>query len=87
MCIRDSFGFLLGAMTLLVSGLITAGVGPWLPYQMFTAGWVGLSAGWLPHLKQTRLEVAMLVLFGALWGFLFGAIMNLYTCLLYTSAT
>ena len=47
------FGFLLGAMTLLVSGLITAGVGPWLPYQMFTAGWVGLSAGWLPHLKQT----------------------------------
>ncbi len=73
------FGFLLGAMTLLVSGLITAGVGPWLPYQMFTAGWVGLSAGWLPHLKQTRLEVAMLVLFGALWGFLFGAIMNLYT--------
>lgn len=71
------FGFLLGAMTLLVSGIITAGVGPWLPYQMFTAGWVGLSAGWLPHLKRPRAEVAMLVVFGALWGFLFGAIVNL----------
>lgn len=38
------FGFLLGALTLLVSALITGGVGPWLPYQMFTAGWIGLSA-------------------------------------------
>ncbi|HHW84779.1 MAG TPA: ECF transporter S component [Chloroflexi bacterium] len=38
------FGFLLGALTLLVSAIITGGVGPWLPYQMFTAGWVGLSA-------------------------------------------
>ncbi len=73
------FGFLLGAMTMLVSGIITAGVGPWLPYQMFTAGWVGLSAGWLPRLRQPRAEVAMLVVFGALWGFLYGAIMNLYT--------
>lgn len=37
-------GFLLGALTLLASALVTGGVGPWLPYQMFTAGWVGLSA-------------------------------------------
>ena len=42
------FGFLTGALTLLVSAVITAGIGPWLPYQMFTAGWVGMSAGWLP---------------------------------------
>ena len=39
------FGFLMGAFTMLVSGLITGGVGPWLPYQMFAAGWVGLTAG------------------------------------------
>ena len=38
------FGFLLGALTLLVSALVTGGVGPWLPDQMCTAGWVGLSA-------------------------------------------
>ena len=36
--------FLLGVLTLLVSAILTGGVGPWLPYQMFTAGWVGLSA-------------------------------------------
>lgn len=38
------FGFLFGALTLLVSALVTGGVGPWLPYQMFVAGWVGLTA-------------------------------------------
>jgi energy-coupling factor transport system substrate-specific component len=44
------FGFLMGTFTLLASALITGGVGPWLPYQMFTAGWAGLSAGWLRQL-------------------------------------
>ncbi|MBX7252882.1 MAG: ECF transporter S component [Candidatus Promineofilum sp.] len=73
------FGFLLGAMTMLVSGIITAGVGPWLPYQMFTAGWVGVTAGWLPHLRRPRAEVAMLALLGLLWGFAYGAIMSFYT--------
>jgi len=38
------FGFLMGALTLLVSALITGAMGPWLPYQMFTAGWIGMSA-------------------------------------------
>jgi len=71
------FGFLMGTMTLLVSGLITAGVGPWLPYQMFAAGWVGLSAGWLPHPERPRLEVTMLAAFGVVWGLLYGLIMNL----------
>jgi energy-coupling factor transport system substrate-specific component len=37
-------GFLMGALTLLVSALITGGVGPWLPYQMLAASWIGLSA-------------------------------------------
>ncbi len=37
-------GFLMGALTIFASGLATGGVGPWLPYQMFTAGWVGMSA-------------------------------------------
>ncbi len=45
------FGFLMGTFTLLASGLITGGVGPWLPYQMFTAGWAGLSAGWLGRIS------------------------------------
>ena len=46
------FGFLMGTFTLLASALITGGVGPWLPYQMYTAGWAGLTAGWLRTLAS-----------------------------------
>ncbi len=73
------FGFLMGAMTMLVSALITAGVGPWLPYQMFTAGWIGLTAGCLPRLQRPKAALALLIGFSFLWGFAYGAIMNLYT--------
>lgn len=72
------FGFLMGTLTLLVSALITGGVGPWLPYQMFAAGWVGLTAGWLPRLPRQRAELALLAAFGFAWGLLYGAILNLY---------
>lgn len=73
------FGFLIGALTLFVSAIITGGLGPWLPYQMLGAGWVGMTAGWLPRGRQPgdRREIATLVLFGLAWGFLYGAILNL----------
>ena len=41
------FGFTLGCTTLFASALITGGVGPWMPYQMFACAWVGLVAGLL----------------------------------------
>jgi energy-coupling factor transport system substrate-specific component len=72
------FGFLMGALTLLASAVITGGVGPWLPYQVFAAGWVGLTAGWLPHLTSKRAELVLLTVFAFAWGLLFGAILNLY---------
>lgn len=75
------FGFLLGAFTLLVSGIVTGGVGPWLPFQMFTAGWVGMSAGWLGLFFHTRHgwgAVLSLSVLGVFWGLLYGLIMNLY---------
>lgn len=72
------FGFLMGVLTLFASALITAGVGPWLPYQMLTAGWMGVTAGWLPHPSQRRVELAMLTLFVFAWGILYGGILNLY---------
>ena len=84
------FGFLMGTFTLLASALVTGGVGPWLPYQMFTAGWAGLSAGWLGRitncrlriadcrLQAARLEILILCAFGFIWGLLYGAIMNIY---------
>jgi len=34
------FGFSLGCTTLFASALITGGVGPWMPYQMFACAWI-----------------------------------------------
>lgn len=78
------FGFLFGALTLLVSAFITGGVGPWLPYQMITAGWVGLTAPVCHPLVRLmrgegrRREIVLLTLFGVGWGFLYGLIMNIW---------
>jgi energy-coupling factor transport system substrate-specific component len=77
-------GFLMGALTLFVSALITGASGPWLPYQMFTASWIGMTAPLCRLLvravraEDTRFEVVLLALFAAFWGFIFGAIMNLW---------
>jgi energy-coupling factor transport system substrate-specific component len=87
-CYGATFGFLLGALSLLVSALIGGGVGPWLPYQMFATGWVGLLSGWLTqfprHRRQGRTlhvwEPVLLAAWGAFLGLIFGAIMNLWFC-------
>lgn len=77
-------GFLMGALTLFVSALITGTVGPWLPFQIFTAGWVGMSAPmcrptvWLLNGEGKWFEVTVLAIFGAFWGLLYGIIMNIW---------
>ena len=73
-----TFGFLLGSLSLMVSALIGAGIGPWLPYQMLCAGWVGMISGWLPRPGGRRLELGLLVLWGVVAGLAFGAVMNLW---------
>lgn len=75
----SSFGFLMGALTLLLSAFLTGGLGPFLPYQMLGAGWVGLTAGWLPRINQPKHRLLLLALFGAAWGLLYGALLNLYS--------
>lgn len=72
------FGFMMGALTMFVSALLTGGVGPWLPYQMFAAGWVGLTAGLLPEVENPILQLTMLAVFAFVWGILYGFVMNLY---------
>ncbi|MCD6518366.1 MAG: ECF transporter S component [Anaerolineae bacterium] len=74
-----TFGFLLGAFSILVSALIGGGVGPWLPYQMLATGWVGMTSAWLPRLERWKKgEVIALGLWGLFWGFAFGALMNIW---------
>ena len=71
------FGFVLGCTSLFASALVTAGVGPWLPYQMLVAAWVGMGAGLLPRRPRGRSEIAMLVVYGIVAAYVFGALMNL----------
>lgn len=78
-CYGPTFGYLLGALSIAVSALIGAGIGPWLPYQMFATGWVGLTSAWLPDMRhRPRLEVIVLAAWGLLWGLGFGFVMNLW---------
>jgi energy-coupling factor transport system substrate-specific component len=84
-----SYGFLVGSFSLLVSALVTGGVGPWLPYETFALGWVGLSSGlagsvvrrfrparrsWLPN----RLDIAVLVAVAVVTGFAYGALTDIW---------
>lgn len=81
------FGFVLGCTGLFASALMTAGVGPWLPYQMLVAGWVGAGAGLLPRRVGGRLEIAMLAAYGVLASYLYGLFLNLQGWPLLTGVT
>jgi len=73
-----SFGFVLGATTLFSSALMTAGVGPWLPFQMLAAAWVGMGAGLLPRRFTGRAEIVVLAVYGAASALAYGLVMNMY---------
>jgi energy-coupling factor transport system substrate-specific component len=73
------FGFVLGAVSMFASALLTGGVGPWLPFQMLSMGWVAMGAGLLPgpHRLRGRPELALLAAYGAVASVLYGVVMNL----------
>ena len=72
-----SFGFVLGALGMLGSAVITGGIGPWLPFQMLVAAWVGAGAGLLPKLTGKK-EVLLITFYGFIVGFLAGLLLNLW---------
>lgn len=72
-----AFGFVLGCTSLFVSALVTAGVGPWLPYQMLVSAWVGMGAGLLPRRPRGRGEIALLAAYGVVASYLYGLFLNL----------
>ncbi|GAA4154128.1 ECF transporter S component [Gryllotalpicola daejeonensis] len=76
------FGFLLGLIVVAASAVITGGIGPWLPFQLFACAWVGAGAGLLPRVRAGRaskgVEVVMLAAYGAIASWLVGALLNLW---------
>ncbi|SPF69296.1 ECF transporter, predicted substrate-specific component UCP037395 [Propionibacterium ruminifibrarum] len=70
------FGFIMGAMVMLVSSLLIGGVGPWLPYQALCCAYVGLFAGVLPRRVRGAAEIAMLCGWGMVGAVLYGTLMD-----------
>lgn len=70
-------GFVLGALAMITGAFLTGGVGPWAPFQMIVAGWVGLGAALLPRATGRR-ELGMLAAYSLVIGLLYGAVMNLW---------
>lgn len=75
------FGTLLGLAAMAASAVITAGLGPWLPYQMLALAAVGAGAGVVGRIVRAgsvRVQVAALAAYGWVSGFVYGAVMNLW---------
>lgn len=75
---RSGFGFILGSASILVSALLGAGVGPWLPFQMMAAGLVGIGAGALPRFKSRIVQLLTLCVYAVFASFFYGALMTLW---------
>jgi energy-coupling factor transport system substrate-specific component len=65
------FSFL-GMISMLVSALLTGGIGPWLGYQVFAAAWIGLLAGALPKSLRGGRELMMLIIYAIFASAAFG---------------
>jgi energy-coupling factor transport system substrate-specific component len=72
-----SQGFLLGALALLASAFLTAGIGPWTPFQMLGCGWLAMGAGLLPRMSGWT-ERLVLAGYGLVSAMVYGAVMNLW---------
>jgi energy-coupling factor transport system substrate-specific component len=71
------FGFVLGAVAFFASALITGGVGPWLPFQMLAAAWVGFGAGCLPPMRGLP-ERLLLAAYGVVSALVYGLLTNFW---------
>jgi energy-coupling factor transport system substrate-specific component len=75
---RATFGFLLGAISMLLSAFLTGGFGPWLSYQIFAAAWIGFLAGSIPSLKvPSKFEIPILAVCSMFLAEIFGFLMDL----------
>ena len=81
-----TFGASLGALSLLTSAAIGAGVGPWLPFQMISAALVGLAAGFLPKPKNMRIRLFWLCSYGVISSYVYGLFMTAWTWPLFVGA-
>jgi energy-coupling factor transport system substrate-specific component len=80
------FGFVLGNVAMFSSAALTGGGGPWLPFQMLAAGWLGMGAGVLPRARG-RAELGLLAGYGLVASIGYGFVLNLWFWPFGTSGT
>lgn len=69
-------GFIVGAVAAIVSNIFL-GQGPWTPWQMYAWGMIGMAAGLFRNTWWMK-QMWGKLLFGFVWGYLFGWFMNLW---------
>jgi energy-coupling factor transport system substrate-specific component len=72
-----TFGFLLGALSMSLSALLTGGIGPWFGYQVFAAALIGFGVGVIPRNLRGKVELIFLAIYGAIAAEFFGILMDL----------
>ncbi|QLL23529.1 ECF transporter S component [Actinobacteria bacterium IMCC25003] len=72
-----SFGFLLGVLSMFLSAILTGGLGPWVAYQSFAAGWIGLGVALIPRMVRGKREIFILALYAVVAAEFFGVAMDL----------
>lgn len=72
-----SFGFLLGTISMFLSAILTGALGPWVAYQSFAAGWIGLGVALIPKKVKGKIEIAALACYGIIAAEFFGIAMDL----------
>jgi energy-coupling factor transport system substrate-specific component len=72
-----SFGFMLGTLSMFLSAILTGGMGPWVAYQSFAAGWIGLGVALIPRKVRGRRELLLLTIYGIFAAEFFGIAMDL----------
>ena len=70
-----SAGFIVGGLALMLSALVTGGVGPWLGNQMVLAALIGAGAGVIGRVSISRLIISV---YAFITTYFFGWFMNLW---------
>jgi len=77
-------GFITGALVILVSNFFL-GQGPWTIFQMVALGLIGFLAAFVPKFKSKKINLILLVLYGILSAYLYGAITDVFFWSFFTS--
>jgi energy-coupling factor transport system substrate-specific component len=62
---------------MMLSALLTGGIGPWLGYQVFAAALIGWGVAVIPTQVRGKMELFLLALYGAIAAEIFGILMDL----------